>query len=48
MSAPVIAPPDTARCGERNPELGVYCERPKGHEGGHLSQSRDKYWQAAS
>ena len=26
---------------------GVYCTRPKGHQGGHLDEVRDIYWQAA-
>lgn len=45
---PVIAPDGTPPCGETQPESGARCERPWGHDGGHLSQTRDKYWQAAS
>lgn len=24
---------------------GIRCERPSGHAGGHLSRSRNRYWQ---
>lgn len=34
-------------CGEKF-DHGVYCERPDGHDGGHLSESHHRYWQAAS
>lgn len=46
---PVIAPPGADRCREKCHEhAGVFCERPEGHDGGHLSESRNRYWQAAS
>ena len=42
---PVIAPPGAPACKEKWPgEHGTYCERPKGHVGGHLSESRSRYW----
>jgi hypothetical protein len=43
---PVIAGENQAACGESPAEKGVYCERPEGHDGGHLSQSHGRYWQA--
>jgi len=46
---PAVAPQGAARCGAKFPGIyGVYCERPAGHDGGHLSESQRKYWQAAS
>lgn len=42
---PVIAPPGDTPCGEVFASLGgTRCERPAGHEGGHLSQARGHYW----
>lgn len=44
---PVIAPAGTVPCRDPWPDAkGIYCERPKGHAGGHRSESRDRYWQA--
>lgn len=44
MSA-VLAPAGVKPCGDAHPgEKSVYCERPEGHDGGHLSQTRDRYW----
>ena len=49
MVPPVIAPAGTVACREKWPaEHGTYCERPKGHDGGHLSQSHSRYWPAES
>lgn len=43
----VLAAPDQPPCGERFEDLGgISCERPYGHAGGHLCESRRKYWQA--
>lgn len=43
----ILAVPGTVACGERfDAQGGIYCERPKGHDGGHLCQSKDRYWQA--
>jgi hypothetical protein len=45
---PVIAPEGAARCGEGHPFERVRCDRPAGHEGGHLNGNANLYWQAAS
>lgn len=52
MSAPeapaVLAAPGEVRCGERFDREHVTCDRPFGHAGAHLSETRGVYWQAAS
>jgi hypothetical protein len=44
----VLAGESQETCGASPAEkgTGAYCERPAGHEGGHLSQSHGRYWQA--
>lgn len=42
----VLAGRGQVTCGESPAEKGVYCERPAGHEGGHLSESHSRYWPA--
>lgn len=43
----VLANGNEPACGE--PAGGdVYCERPEGHAGGHLSKSAGRYWQAGA
>jgi hypothetical protein len=47
---PVVARGGQQACAAEYPgrdKGGVYCERPAGHDGGHLSRTRDCYWQAA-
>ena len=45
---PVLAGEGETTCGQSPAERGrgVYCERPVFHDGGHLSRSHDRYWQA--
>jgi hypothetical protein len=43
----VLAAEGQMTCGEKA-EPGIYCERPYRHDGGHLSRSHAKYWQASS
>jgi hypothetical protein len=34
-------------CREPWPQVkGVYCTRPKGHQGGHRDDLKDRYWPA--
>lgn len=43
----VLAARGQVPCGEQPPDkAGVYCMRPGGHAGGHLSVSPSRYWQA--
>lgn len=42
----VLAGQGQVTCGEQPPDKGgVYCGRPRGHAGGHLSMSPGRYWQ---
>lgn len=45
---PVIAPEGAARCREGHPFEHARCDRPAGHDGGHLNRNAALYWQAAS
>jgi hypothetical protein len=46
-TAPVVyAKPGQYRCGDRyEAQGGINCDRPVGHDGGHLSKTGN-YWQA--
>ena len=41
----VFASGDDLRCGEKNESASVRCDRPFGHQGGHLTRP-GVYWQA--
>lgn len=43
----VLAAPGQVPCGAQPADqAGIYCGRPRGHDGGHLCQTRSRYWQA--
>lgn len=44
---PVFAGPGDPPCPDKHPGQHVPCNRPWGHDGGHLNRTGDIYWQQA-
>ena len=45
---PVLAAEGETTCREGHPFEHARCDRPAGHDGGHLNRNANLYWQAQS